>query len=105
MVTIIIISVLLLVSIGLNVFLIRKCLKFDTLIQSMWNTLQQCKQEYSATLERITNIDKLGAFATDDEVGFVFQFIKQQITLLSTFFDKYTYEDRTNQQRNPKQSS
>ena len=38
-------------------------------------------------------VDRLGAFEADDEVGFVFQEIKESVTELNTFLEKYIKND------------
>lgn len=43
--------------------------------------------------KRIQEVDRLGAFEADDEVGYVFQEIKETVTDLNTFLEKYIKND------------
>lgn len=51
--------------------------------------------------ERLKEVDRLGAFRSDDEVGFVFTEIDNIVTELYNFMSKYvnTPEDQTNKEQ------
>lgn len=86
----IILIFLLLVSVGINIFLVRKGLALQSLVSSLWTYIKTIQSNYTSSLSRINEIDRLGAFKSDDDVGYIFNFIKDEINSLDSIINQYT---------------
>jgi hypothetical protein len=48
---------------------------------------------FKVTQEKLKEVDRRGSFEADDEVGFVFKDIQNQIDILYTFISKYVNQE------------
>ena len=83
MITVIILSVLLAVSVFVNVNQLRKQEKQSDYIEDLENSnteyytfFQKLKTQVGESNSRLKQIDRLGSFETDDETGFAFRELK-----------------------------
>lgn len=87
--TIIILSILLILSIIINIrqnsILNKIELLFDNQTQDLNQFIIKISEVYIKALSKLERIDKKGAFASDDEVGFVFNILKNTIVDLAKF--------------------
>ena len=83
MVTVIILSVLLAISVFVNINQLRKQEKQSDYIEDLENSnteyytfFQKLKTQVGESNSRLKQIDRLGSFETDDETGFAFRELK-----------------------------
>lgn len=71
---------LLILSIIVNIFLIRRSFRIMDELQNLYNSDMEYKQYVSqrvkSTLEKMREIDTRGSFESDDEVGAIFNELK-----------------------------
>ncbi len=91
--TIIILSVLLIISIFVNINLFRKNEAQEGYINELElsNTqfdefFQQLKRRLDQSYSKIKQIDRIGSFEADDETGWIFKTIKDIVNQLNEFF-------------------
>ena len=91
--TIIILSVLLIISIFVNINLFRKNEAQEDYINELElsNTqfdefFQQLKRRLDQSYSKIKQIDRIGSFEADDETGWIFKTIKDIVNQLNEFF-------------------
>jgi len=91
--TIIIISVLLIISIYVNINQMRKQESQEDYISELessnteyYNFFQQLKTKVNEANSQIRNADRMGAFEASDEIGTSFQIIKEVINDLNKGF-------------------
>ena len=83
MITVIILSVLLAISVFVNINQLRKQEKQSDYIEDLENSnteyytfFQKLKTQVGESNSRLKQIDRLGSFETDDETGFAFKELK-----------------------------
>ena len=83
MITVIILSVLLAISVFVNINQLRKQEKQSDYIEDLENSnteyytfFQKLKTQVGESNSRLKQIDRLGSFETDDETGFAFRELK-----------------------------
>jgi len=81
-ITIITISVLLLISIYINVNLLRKNEDISDAFVEQQTLISIFRRKVEDTYEDIKVIDSRGAFESDDEIGTVFESIKSAVEIL-----------------------
>ena len=93
MITIIILSVVLAVSIYVNINQIRNNERQEDYINDLensnteqYNFIQQFKTRIGETNSRIRQVDKIGSFESDDETGFIFKELQEILEDLNRGF-------------------
>jgi hypothetical protein len=86
--TIILLSVLVLILGFTTVNLLLKNEKQEDILTGYMTYLNKLSDIIDASDKKLTEIDRKGSFASDDEVGFFFDQIKSIQTLLSAFIIK-----------------
>jgi len=91
--TIIILSVVLAVSIYVNINQIRNNERQEDYINDLensnteqYNFIQQFKTRIGETNSRIRQVDKIGSFESDDETGFIFKELQEILEDLNRGF-------------------
>jgi len=97
----IVISILLVVSISVNLYFIYRAYKLAGDLADAQEYVEQLELTNEYMYERIVNsydtmqnIDRLGAFEKDDEAGTTFDMLKQVITDLKTDFDEEDTQEK-----------
>jgi len=85
--TIIIISILLITSVFININLLRKVERLDDELTDISMTMEEAIVSIKSAYNKIQVADSKGSFKSDDEVGYVFNQIKDVITNLNIKFD------------------
>ena len=88
-VALIIAGVLLAASVYLLVVQLIKIGKLVALLETYLRLITITTIRTRKAYKRIQEVDRLGAFEADDEVGYVFQEIKESVTELNSFLEKY----------------
>jgi hypothetical protein len=90
---IIILSVLLILSIFININLFRKNEAHETYAAELENSndkysefYQYLKRRLDESYSKIKQIDRIGSFESDDETGWIFKTIKDIVKQLNEFF-------------------
>ena len=91
--TIIIVSVLLIISIFININLFRKNEAQEEYISDLETSNMQFDEFYQylrrridESYSKIKQIDRIGSFEADDETGWIFKTIKDIVKQLNEFF-------------------
>ena len=82
-----ILAVLLIVSIFININLLRKIEKVDDELEDVSLTVEDLISTIRQAYQTIKTADSRGSFESDDEVGSVFKQIKSVITNLDSKYD------------------
>jgi hypothetical protein len=90
----IIVSVALIVSSWLLYVQFVKVAKLVTLLEIHLRLLSVTAVHVNRAYKRMREADRIGAFEADDEVGFTFHEIKQAVTELNSFLEKYVDNDQ-----------
>jgi len=86
--TIVILSILV-VTLGFTTFnLLRKNEKQEDILAGYMTYLNKISDIIEVADQKLKEVDQRGAFKSDDEVGFVFEQIKNIQTILNTFIIK-----------------
>lgn len=92
--------VLLVLSIGLNVFLYIGFMNSSRLNQQYEETILNIREDMQETLDQLRVVDLNGAFEADDEVGFVFEYILNAIeTLNKKYNPEYDEPERDKEEK------
>ena len=90
---IIILSVLLILSIFININLFRKNESHETYVDELETSNTQYEEFYTylqrrldESYSKIKQIDRIGSFEADDETGWIFKTIKDIVKQLNEFF-------------------
>lgn len=96
----------LIISILVNVNLLFKVEKLEvdndemgTYIPQLEKWIKLCSQKINASYSQIKNIDRKGAFESDDEVGFIFKELKTIIAELALL----TTDEKHKEENNPQE--
>jgi hypothetical protein len=81
--TIIVLTILLTVSICVNVYFSMSVDRLYDRVETLSNWIEEYKNDVSATLEQLKKIDDRQIFQKDDDVGFVFSEILKLIEKLN----------------------
>lgn len=92
-VSLIITAVILAIAIYLLIVQLIKIGKLVALLEVYLRLLTTTAIRTNKAYKRIQEVDRLGAFEADDEVGFIFQEIKESVTELNSFLEKYIKND------------
>jgi hypothetical protein len=87
-VLIIILSILVLVLGYTTINLLRKNEKQEDILSGYMTYLNKISDTIEASDKRLQEVDQRGAFKSDDEVGFIFEQIKNIQTILNAFIIK-----------------
>lgn len=82
-------SLIALILLGATLFLSFKIQKMYTVIDQLMNFNKHLQTSFSVVYQRMIEIDRSGAFAADDEVGYVFDGIKGCVESLDTQMKLY----------------
>ena len=90
----IIISVLLLISIVINVIQLRRQESYEDYIKELeqsnldyYNFFKALKIRMSESNSKLRTIDRIGSFEADDEVGFIFKELRDIVDILHRSFE------------------
>lgn len=92
-ISLIIVTAIMIVAIYLLVVQLIKIGKLVALLEVYLRLITTTAIRTNKAYKRIQEVDRLGAFEADDEVGYVFQEIKETVTDLNTFLEKYIKND------------
>jgi len=93
MTTILILTILfLLISIFLNIYLIKKGMQYQDVVDTYDEIYDFISQRILYSGRRLKELDVKGHFESDDEIGFFFTEIKNIQTLLDEFNKNYLSE-------------
>ena len=84
---IVILSVILVVSVFININLLRKIEKVDDELTDISMNMEEFIVNIKTAQSKIKEIDSKGVFESDDEVGTVFEMIKDTITNINIKYD------------------
>ncbi len=100
MITIIILSVLLTVSIYVNINLYKKIEKLDEMAQESVNELIENEKFLTELKNRVLSqqsylrqLDRIGSFEADDETGYFFKEMKDIINNIAVYFGEKPLDD------------
>ena len=92
-VTVIIVSVVLIISILFNINLLRKLEANEDYVSDLENSnteyytfFDSLKKRMNQSNSKLKQIDRLGSFEADDEIGFIFKELKNMIEKLNNGF-------------------
>lgn len=98
--TIIVLSVLLSISIFINVNLTRKFEKLDEMAQESVDTLLENEKFLTELRNRIRSqqsylrqLDRIGSFESDDETGYFFKEMKEIVNDIAVYFGEKPLDD------------
>lgn len=98
--TIIVLSVLLSISIFINVNLTRKFEKLDEIAQESVDTLLENEKFLTELRNRIRSqqsylrqLDRIGSFESDDETGYFFKEMKEIVNDIAVYFGEQPLDD------------
>lgn len=77
----------LIISVYININLFRKNEKMEEALDDQYRVMTNVRNLIKDSSQRIEEIDKNGAFKSDDEVGFFFKTVKQIQQILSELID------------------
>ena len=99
-ITIVVISILLIISIYVNINLLRKFDKLDEITQESVDSLlenekflTELKNRLLSQQSYLRNLDRIGAFEADDETGYFFKELKSVINDISVYFGETPMDD------------
>ena len=69
---------------------------YEQRIESLENFLAEMQRRSAENYMKMKEVDARGSFASDDEVGFVFNYLFNQIIDIKTFLENYLkqYEEK-----------
>ncbi len=82
-------AILLAIAVYLLIIQLIKIGKLTALLEIYLRLLTAATIHTRRAHKRIKEVDRLGAFEADDEVGYIYKEIEQSVTELNTFFEKY----------------
>lgn len=99
-ITIVLISILLIISIYININLLRKFDKLEEMSQNSVDILlenekflTELKNRLLSQQSYLRNLDRIGAFEADDETGYFFKELKSVINDISVYFGETPIDD------------
>ena len=97
MITLIIIIVILTVLLGLTIYIIKNLFKQISLLEKLAGKhsmyLLKCKKVVDITSNKLNEIDLKGSFASDDEIGWFFNYIKGLQEILNEYMSQNIKEE------------
>ena len=89
------ITAVILLSLSLYLLIIQliKIQKLTAILEMHIRLLGVTAVHANRAYKRMKEADRLGAFEADDDVGYAFQEIKESVTELNTFLEKYIKND------------
>lgn len=102
-ITIVVLSILLVVSIYVNINLTKKFEKLEAMAEESVDALLENEKLLSTLKNRLLSqqsylrqLDRIGAFEADDETGYFFKELKSIVNDISTYFGESSIVDNEN---------
>lgn len=89
-ISVIVLSLLLIISFFVIYNLLKKVEKYEEDIVMKDEYLNKLKEMSQQSYVRMTELDNLQAFESDDEVGFFFKNLKDMVMTIDTYMKNYT---------------